>query len=106
MYILISNEPDHLNLFHGNVDCILFIQIIYNMSIIKVIEIMAHSKTSWEDAAQQAVHEASKTLKGIKSIYIKEHSATINHNNVIEDYRITANLSFEVESPDKAISHK
>ena len=32
------------------------------MSLVKVIEIMANSNKSWEDAAQQAVADASKTL--------------------------------------------
>ena len=68
------------------------------MAIVKVIEVLCNSSNSWEDAAQQAVMEASKTLKHIKSIYIKEHSATVNINNKITEYRITANLSFEVNT--------
>jgi flavin-binding protein dodecin len=60
---------------------------------------MCSSSKSWEDAAQQAVLEAAKTLKHIKSVYIKEHSATVNANNKITEYRITANLSFELELP-------
>ena len=70
------------------------------MSVIKVIEILANSNKSWEDAAQQGINEASKTLKNIKSIYIKEHSAIVNETNKIVEYRITANLSFEIETPE------
>ena len=66
------------------------------MPVVKVIEIMSNSNKSWEDAAQQAVVEASKSLHNIKSIYIKDHSATVN-NNQIEEYRITAQLSFELD---------
>lgn len=76
------------------------------MAIVKVIEVMCNSSKSWEDAAQQAVLEASKTLKHIKSIYVKEHSATVNANNKIIEYRITAKLSFELETPMKSISKK
>ncbi len=76
------------------------------MAIIKVIEIMSNSSKSWEDAAQQAILEASKTIKNIRSIYVKEHSATVNKNNKIDEYRITANLSFEVETPTKSVSKK
>ena len=47
------------------------------MAILKVIEIMASSKSTWEDAASNAVKEASRTVKGIRSIYIKEQSATV-----------------------------
>ena len=66
------------------------------MSVIKVIEIMANSNISWEDAAQQAVNEASKSIRNIKSIYIKEHSASVENNKIVE-YRITAKLSFELD---------
>ncbi len=70
------------------------------MSVIKVIEILANSNKSWEDAAQQGINEAAKTLNNIKSIYIKEHSAIVNESNKIVEYRITAKLSFEIESPE------
>jgi flavin-binding protein dodecin len=70
------------------------------MSVIKVIEILANSNKSWEDAAQQGINEASRTLNNIKSIYIKEHSAIVNETNKIVEYRITAKLSFEIETPE------
>ena len=38
------------------------------MAILKVIEVMANSTTSWEDATKKAVKEAAKTVKGIKSV--------------------------------------
>jgi flavin-binding protein dodecin len=67
------------------------------MAIVKVIEIMANSGTSWEDAAQQAVNEASKSLHNIKSVFIKEQSAVVEGNKIVQ-YRITAKLSFELDS--------
>lgn len=63
------------------------------MSVVKVIEVMANSTKSWEDAAQSAVARASKTLKGIKSIYIQDQSAEVVKGKIIE-YRITAKISF------------
>ncbi|MBU6158497.1 MAG: dodecin domain-containing protein [Bacteroidetes bacterium] len=66
------------------------------MSAIKVLELMVSSPKSWEDAAQQAVNEASKTLKNIKSVYIHDHSAVVKHGKIVE-YRVNAKLSFEVE---------
>ena len=47
------------------------------MSVLKVIELMADSGKSWEDAAQMAVNKASKSLKGIKSVWVKDLSATV-----------------------------
>ena len=66
------------------------------MSVIKVLELMATSTKSWEDAAQLAVNEASLTLKNIRSIYIQDHSAVVKNNKIVE-YRINAKLSFEIE---------
>lgn len=76
------------------------------MAIIKVIEIMCSSTKSWEEAAQQAILEAAKSLHNIKSLYIKEHSVVVDHNNMITEYRITGNLSFEVETPEKNLAKK
>jgi dodecin len=67
------------------------------MSIIKVIEIMANSDKSWEDAAQKAVKEAAKTLHNIRSVYIQDHSATVEKDRIVE-YRITAKISFEIDA--------
>ncbi|HTN38717.1 MAG TPA: dodecin family protein [Arachidicoccus sp.] len=67
------------------------------MAVLKVIEVMSSSSTSWEDATQQAVTEASKTLKGIRSVYVKEQSAVVSDNKVSE-FRVTLKLSFTVEN--------
>lgn len=65
------------------------------MALIKVVEIMANSGKSWEDAAQNAVKQAAKTIKNIKSIYIIEQSAVVNGENITE-YRVNVKISFEV----------
>lgn len=67
------------------------------MSVIKVLELMASSNKSWEDAAAQAIAEAGRTVKNIKSIYIQDHSAVVR-NNKITEYRIDAKVSFEVDA--------
>jgi hypothetical protein len=61
--------------------------------MLKVIEVLAESDKSWEDAASQAVTRASKTVHGIKSIYIKDMEAKVE-NNKITKFRINANISF------------
>jgi dodecin len=65
------------------------------MNVLKVIEIMASSKESWEDAAKNAVNHAGKSLKGIRSVYVKDHSAVVQDNKITE-YRVTCKISFEV----------
>jgi flavin-binding protein dodecin len=63
------------------------------MSIVKVIEVLAQSEKSWEDAAQVAVSKSAESLHNIKSIYIKELEAVVD-NGQIAEYRINAKISF------------
>ncbi len=67
------------------------------MNIIKVIEVIASSNKSFDDAAQNAVSEASKSVQNIKSIYIKEMKAKVE-NNKISTYGVIAKISFEVDN--------
>ena len=64
--------------------------------MLKVIEVLAQSEQSWEDAARSAVAEAAKTLHGIKSIYIKNFEAKVKNNEIIE-FRINAQISFVLD---------
>lgn len=66
------------------------------MSMLKVIEVLAESDKSWEDAAQVAVANASKTVRNIRSIYIKNHEATVQDGKIAM-YRINAKISFVLE---------
>ncbi len=66
------------------------------MSVVKVIELLAQSDKSFEDAVQQAITEASKTVRDIQSVYIKEFQTTVE-NNQIKAYRVNAKVSFLVE---------
>ncbi len=63
------------------------------MSMLKVIEVLAESNQSWEDAAKQAVANAARTVRNIKSIYVKNFEATVDNGNITR-YRINANISF------------
>ena len=63
------------------------------MSVVKIIEVLSESEVSWEDAAKKAIAKAGKTVRGIKSIYIKDHSASVAENKITA-YRITAKISF------------
>ncbi len=67
------------------------------MSVLKVIELMSESSKSWEDAAQKAIDKAGKSLKGIRSVWIQDFSATVNGKGNIETYRVNCRVSFEVK---------
>jgi flavin-binding protein dodecin len=64
--------------------------------VVKVIEVLSQSDKSWEDAAQNAITEAAKSIKNIKSIYIQDKSAKVTDNKIVK-YRITAKISFVIE---------
>jgi hypothetical protein len=65
------------------------------MAVAKVIEILAESEKSWEDATQKALDEASKTIENIESIYVKEMQAVVENNQIVS-YRVNAKISFVV----------
>jgi len=65
------------------------------MALLKVIEIMASSPKSWEDATSIAVKTAGKTVKGICSVYIHHMSALVKDNKISE-FRVNAKITFEV----------
>lgn len=66
------------------------------MAVAKVIEIMAESDISWEEATKDAVKEASKTVKNIQSVYIEGFQAVVV-NNKIEKFRVDAKITFVVD---------
>lgn len=65
------------------------------MAILKVIEILSNSPKSWEDAANNAVKEASKTLQNIVSVNVNNFSLTVN-NGKVDEYRVNVKITFSV----------
>jgi flavin-binding protein dodecin len=66
-------------------------------TLVKVIEVVAQSEKSFDDAAVQAVKEAAKSVRGIKSLWIKNFSAVVEGDK-IKAYRVNAKISFLLES--------
>ena len=64
--------------------------------LLKVVEVLAESEKSWEDAAAGAVKRAAKTVKNIRSIYIEHFEAKVERNRLVR-YRINAKVSFVVD---------
>jgi dodecin len=63
------------------------------MSVAKVIEIIAGSKNSFEDAVKQGVARASETVNGITSAWVKDQSVIVERGKVTE-YRVTLKVTF------------
>jgi flavin-binding protein dodecin len=71
------------------------------MAIVKVIEVLAQSEQSWEDAVQVALNEAKKTIRNIQSIYVKEFQAIVDQQQNISAYRVNCKISFLVEDASR-----
>lgn len=67
--------------------------------IVKVLEVIAESDKSFDDAAQQAVREAAESVRGIKSIWIDNFSGVVEGDRIVQ-FRVNAKLSFLVEGRD------
>jgi len=65
------------------------------MAVLKVIEVLASSPVSWEDATASAVKMAAKTVREIRSVYVQDQSAVVNKDKITE-YRVNVKITFEV----------
>lgn len=63
------------------------------MSVAKVTEIIASSSKGFDDAVEQGVTRANKTLKDVKSAWVKEQKVIVD-NGKITEYRVTMKVSF------------
>lgn len=70
---------------------------VHHANLVKVIEVLAESDHSWEDAANNALMEAQRSLRNIKSIYVKDMQAVVRDGR-IRLWRLNAKISFAVES--------
>ncbi len=66
------------------------------MAIMKVIEVLADSDKSWEDATKTAVKKASDSVKHIRSAFVQSQSVTVEDGEVAK-FRVNLKVTFEVK---------
>jgi len=66
------------------------------ISVAKIIEIVGTSEKSWEDAINQAIKRASKTIRNIRGLDVVGQKGIVKNGKIVE-YRIVLKLSFGVE---------
>jgi flavin-binding protein dodecin len=66
------------------------------MAVIKTIDLVGVSTESWRDAANKALDEATKTLRGIEGFDVLETSATVTDDSIAE-YRTHIRIRFRIE---------
>ena len=65
------------------------------MSVLKVIELLGNSTVSFEDAVKNVIKEASKTVKNINALYVKDMQVTVNNNHIVQ-YRLNTKVCFGI----------
>jgi hypothetical protein len=65
------------------------------MSVLKVVEILGNSTVSFEDAVQNVISEASKTVRDIKSVYVQDMQVAVKDNKISE-YRVNTKVTFTI----------
>ena len=66
------------------------------MSVAKVIEINAESSTSFEDAINQGIQTAAKTVHNIKGAWVKEQQVVVNEGKIVS-YRVDLKVTFVLD---------
>lgn len=66
------------------------------MSIAKVTEVISSSSKSFDDAVEQGVARASKSLKGITGAWVSDQKVTVKDGK-IDEYRVVLKISFVLE---------
>ncbi len=66
------------------------------MTAVKIIKVLGTSEESWEDAAQEAVAQASETIQDIHGVEVQDWTAN-TENGEITNYKTTVEVAFPVE---------
>jgi len=70
------------------------------MPIVKVIEVIASSEKSFDDAVKQAVKETSKTIRNIDSVWVKDMKVHVKDGK-IKSYGVICKVSFRLDKEKK-----
>lgn len=66
------------------------------MAVIKTIDLVGVSTESWRDAAEQALKEASRTIRGISAMEVLDTSCTVADGSITE-YLTHVRIRFRIE---------
>lgn len=70
------------------------------MAIVKVIEVIATSDKSFDDAVKQAVKETSRTVRNIDSVWVKDMKVHVKDGK-IKSYGVICKVSFRIDGEEK-----
>ena len=67
------------------------------MTIARVTEISSTSSSGFEDATREGLKRATKTLRNVKSAWIKEQTVDVDTNGNISQYRVNMLVTFVLD---------
>jgi flavin-binding protein dodecin len=67
------------------------------LPMLKIIELQADSNSGWQEAADQVINVASKTVRGIRTVRVDSFEAQVAEGLIV-NYRVTAKVLFELDS--------
>ena len=73
------------------------------MSVVKTIELSAQSPQSYEDAVRQAVERAARTIRNIRSVWVKEFEAVVEDGTVTQ-FRVFVKIAFALDEGADVVS--
>lgn len=63
---------------------------------VKVVEVVGESKTGWEEAVKNAVTDASKTIRNITGVEVRNNTANVKDGKIVE-YKANVAIAFKVD---------
>ena len=67
------------------------------MSVAKVIELNASSKSSMEDAVKHGLKKCAESVKNIKGAWVNEIKVVTDEGGNVQEWRVNLRISFVVE---------
>lgn len=64
------------------------------MSVARVTEIIASSPKSFEDAIENGIDRANKTLKNVQGAWVQSQKVECGDNGMIREYRVVLKVTF------------
>ena len=66
---------------------------------VKILELVGESKNSWHEAVENAISDASKTIRNISGVEVLNNTANVKDGKIVE-YKSNVVIAFKVESTD------
>ncbi|MGE5576591.1 MAG: dodecin family protein [Syntrophothermus sp.] len=69
------------------------------MTVVKVIEVVGESTQGWQEAVENAVQEAAKTVRNMSGVEVLNLTANVNRDRIVE-YKADVQIAFAVDGSD------